>query len=85
MRVSAGRRSARAALYYKDPALEASERTLTEMILRTCRRIGVHPHWLHRGACREDGQIGAGPTSHTDWMTARRLTVTVLDDQGGDL
>lgn len=70
---------------YKDPALEASERALTEMILRTCRRIGVHPHWLHRGACREDGQIGSGPTPHTDWMTARRLTVSVLDDQGGDL
>ncbi|MFB7090796.1 hypothetical protein [Streptomyces sp. NPDC056296] len=70
---------------YQDPALAASERTLTELILRTCRRIGIQPHWLHRGACREDGQIGAVPTSHTDWMTARRLTVTVLDDQGGDL
>ncbi|MGW5124513.1 hypothetical protein ACWEQ7_10745 [Streptomyces sp. NPDC004069] len=70
---------------YKDPALPATERTLTELILRTCRRIGIHPYWLHRGACREDGQIGAGPTPHTDWMTARHLTVTVLDDQGGDL
>ncbi|WP_281154667.1 hypothetical protein [Streptomyces sp. HYC2] len=68
---------------YQDPALAASERTLTELILRTCRRIGIQPHWLHRGTCREDGQIGTGPSPQTDWMTARRLTVTVLDDQGG--
>ncbi|MFC5724127.1 hypothetical protein ACFP1Z_28560 [Streptomyces gamaensis] len=70
---------------YKDPSLAATERTLTELILRTCRRIGIHPHWLHRGACREDQQIGTGPTPHTDWMTARHLTATVLDDQGGGL
>ncbi|WP_190099807.1 hypothetical protein [Streptomyces griseoflavus] len=72
-------------LNYKDPALPATERTLTELILRTCRRIGIQPHWLHRSACREEHQIGAGPTPHTDWMTARHLTVTILDDQGGDL
>lgn len=51
---------------YQGPALAASERTLTELILRTCRRIGVHPHWLHRGAChRPQPRTASRPRSRS--------------------
>ncbi|MGW5677001.1 hypothetical protein ACWEV4_18310 [Streptomyces sp. NPDC003860] len=43
------------------------------MVLRTCRRIGVTPIWLHPGSC-QGTQLGAGPAPLTDWMAARRST-----------
>lgn len=54
------------------------------MVLRTCRRIGVDPIWLHRGSC-QGTQLGAGPAPLTDWMAARRLDVKILSDQGATL
>ncbi|MFF3556196.1 WhiB family transcriptional regulator [Streptomyces tsukubensis] len=68
----------------KNPELDASDRALTETVLRTCRRIGVDPIWLHRGHC-EVAQLGAGPAPLTDWMTARRLDVKILTDRGATL
>lgn len=68
----------------KNPELEASDRALTEVVLRTCRRIGVDPLWLHRGSCQAT-QLGGGPAPLTDWMAARRLTVEILSDQGAAL
>ncbi|QCW79036.1 hypothetical protein EQG64_21795 [Streptomyces sp. S6] len=67
----------------KDPTLDASDRALTEMITRTCRRIGVDPFWLHRGFCEVAG-IGGGPTPLLDWMMARRMDVVVLSEEGPD-
>ncbi|MFF9431853.1 hypothetical protein [Streptomyces sp. NPDC014746] len=54
------------------------------MVLRTCRRIGVDPLWLHRGLC-QGTQLGGGPAPLTDWMTARRLDGEILSDQGAAL
>ncbi|MFD8887550.1 hypothetical protein ACFV0H_34440 [Streptomyces erythrochromogenes] len=68
----------------KNPELDASDRALTETVLRTCRRIGVDPIWLHRGHC-EVAQLGAGPAPLTDWMAARRLDVKILTDRGATL
>ncbi|MFF9432041.1 hypothetical protein [Streptomyces sp. NPDC014746] len=68
----------------KNPELEATDRALTEVVLRTCRRIGVDPLWLHRGLC-QGTQLGGGPAPLTDWMTARRLDVEILSDQGAAL
>lgn len=68
----------------KDPTLDASDRALTETVLRTCRRIGFDPIWLHRGHC-EVAQLGSGPAPLTDWMTARRLDVKILSDRGAAL
>lgn len=68
----------------KNPELEASDRALTEVVLRTCRRIGVDPLWLHRGSC-QGTQLGGGPAPLTDWMAARRLDVEILSDQGAVL
>ncbi|MFJ4741107.1 hypothetical protein [Streptomyces sp. NPDC088775] len=68
----------------KNPDLDATDRALTEAVLRTCRRIGVDPLWLHRGSCLT-GQLGAGPAPLTDWMAARRLDVDILSDQGAAL
>ncbi|MFD5768247.1 hypothetical protein ACFWIN_20820 [Streptomyces sp. NPDC127049] len=56
----------------------------TEAVLRTCRRIGVDPIWLHRGSCQIT-QLGSGPAPLTDWMAARRLDVDILSDQGAAL
>ncbi|MDQ0935132.1 hypothetical protein [Streptomyces turgidiscabies] len=69
----------------KNPELEASDRALTEVVLRTCRRIGVDPLWLHRGSCQGGTQLGSGPAPITDWMAARRLDVELLSDQGAAL
>uniref|UniRef100_A0AAU2VVG8 Uncharacterized protein n=1 Tax=Streptomyces sp. NBC_00008 TaxID=2903610 RepID=A0AAU2VVG8_9ACTN len=68
----------------KDPTLDASNRALTEMVLRTCRRIGFDPTRLHRGHC-EVAQLGSGPAPLTDWMTARRLDVKILSARGAAL
>ncbi|MER6604185.1 hypothetical protein ACFWRZ_31970 [Streptomyces rubiginosohelvolus] len=68
----------------KNPELDATDRALTEMVLRTCRRIGFDPIWLHRGHC-EVAQLGSGPAPLTDWMTARRLDVKILTDRGATL
>lgn len=67
----------------KNPELEASDRALTETVLRTCRRIGVDPLWLHRDSCHT--QLGGGLAPLTDWMAARRLDVEILSDQGAVL
>ncbi|ATM24836.1 hypothetical protein SMD44_p20053 (plasmid) [Streptomyces alboflavus] len=67
----------------KDPGLDASDRALTETILRTCRRIGVDPFWLHRGFCEVAG-IGGGPAALLDWMAARRMDAVILSDDGPD-
>ncbi|MEV6682144.1 hypothetical protein AB0N09_35585 [Streptomyces erythrochromogenes] len=67
-----------------DPELEASDRALTEVVLRTCRRIGLDPIWMHRGSCQAT-QLGAGPAPLTDWMAARRLDVKILNDRGATL
>ncbi|MFJ9079368.1 hypothetical protein ACIRO3_29620 [Streptomyces sp. NPDC102278] len=72
--------------YFADPknlALDASYRSLVETIGRTCRRIGVNPFWLHRGMCEVAG-IGAGPAPLTEWMTARRMDVVILSEDGPD-
>ncbi|MFE4384405.1 hypothetical protein [Streptomyces cyaneofuscatus] len=68
----------------KNPELEATDRALTEVVLRTCRRIGVDPLRLHRGFC-QGAQLGAGPAPLTDWMAARRLDVEILSDRGAAL
>ncbi|MGW0670670.1 hypothetical protein [Streptomyces sp. NPDC002746] len=68
----------------KNPEHDATDRTLTEVVLRTCRRIGVDPLWLHRGLCHGT-QLGGGPAPLTDWMAARRLDVEILSDQGATL
>ncbi|MFC5724132.1 hypothetical protein ACFP1Z_28585 [Streptomyces gamaensis] len=67
----------------RDPALDASDRSLTEVILRACRRVGANPFWLHRGFCDVSG-IGGGPAALLDWMTARRMDVVILSGEGPD-
>ncbi|MFI9060138.1 hypothetical protein ACIGXQ_37415 [Streptomyces anulatus] len=67
----------------KNPALDASDRSLVETIQRTCRRIGVNPFWLHRGMCEVAG-IGAGPAPLTAWMAARRMDTVILSEDGPD-
>ncbi|MEU1127048.1 hypothetical protein ABZ371_26550 [Streptomyces sp. NPDC005899] len=63
---------------------KANDRALTEVVLRTYRRMGVDPLWLHRGHC-EVAKLGAGLAPLTDWMATRRLDATILSDQGAAL
>ncbi|MER6782222.1 MULTISPECIES: hypothetical protein [unclassified Streptomyces] len=54
----------------KNPELEATDRALAEVVLRTCRRIGIDPLWFHRGSCQGTGSAPAPPPSPTGWPRA---------------